>query len=42
MKINGVHHYLWRAVDYEGELLEAYASKHRDKKAALKFLRRLM
>ena len=42
VKINGVQHYLWRAVDHEGEVLEAFVSKHRDKKAALKFLRKLM
>ncbi len=40
--IDGVQHSLWRAVDHEGEVLEAYVSKHRDKKAALKFLRKLM
>jgi putative transposase len=39
VKINGVQHYLWRAVDHEGEVLEAYRHKTRDKKAALKFLR---
>ena len=42
VKINGVQHYLWRAVDHEGEVLEAIVSKRRDKKAALKFLRKLM
>ena len=43
VKVNGVQHYLWRAVDHEGEVLEAYVSKTRDKKAAaLKFLRKLM
>ncbi len=42
VKINGVQHYLWRAVDHEGEVLEAFVSKRRDKKAALKFLRKLM
>ena len=42
MKVNGVQHYLWRAVDHEGEVLEAFVSKQRDKKAALKFLRKLM
>jgi putative transposase len=42
VRINGVQHYLWRAVDHEGEVLEAYVSKTRDKKAALKFLRKLM
>src|SRR4028118_1251844 len=42
VKVKGVQHYLWRAVDHRGEVLEAYASRHRDKKAALKFLRKLM
>lgn len=42
MRINGVQHYLWRAVDHEGEVLEAYATKHRDKKAAVRFLRKLL
>ena len=42
VKINGVQHTLWRAVEHEGEALEPYVSKHRDKKAALKFLRKLM
>ncbi len=42
MTIDGVQHSLWRAVDHEGEVLEAFVSKHRDKKAALKFLRKLM
>ena len=27
VKINRVTHYLWRAVDHEGEVLEAYVSK---------------
>ena len=42
MRINGETHYLWRAVDHEGEVLEVYASKRRDRKAALKFLKRAM
>ena len=42
MKINGERHYLWRAVDHEGEVLEAFVSKKRDRKVALKFLRKLM
>ena len=42
MKINGVTHYLWRAVDHEGEVLEAVATKRRDRRAALKFLKKLM
>ena len=27
MKINGEMHYLWRAVDHEGEVLESYVTK---------------
>ena len=42
VKINGVTHYLWRAVDHESEVLEAVATKHRDQRAALKFLKKLM
>ena len=42
MKINGKTHYLWRAVDHEGEVLETYVTKRRDRKAALKFLRKIM
>lgn len=42
VRINGVQHYLWHAVDHESEVLEAYVFKTRDRKAALKFLRKLM
>ena len=42
MKIKGEMHYLWRAVDQEGEVLESYVTKTRDRKAALKFLRKSM
>ena len=42
MKINGERHYLWRAVDHEGEVLESYVTKKRDKKAALKFLKKTL
>jgi len=42
VKINGDRHYLWRAVDHEGEVLESFVTKTRDKKAALKFLRKAM
>ena len=35
VKIGGQLHYLWRAVDHEGEVLESYATKTRDKAAAL-------
>ncbi len=42
MKIKGECYYLWRAVDQEGEVLEAYVSKKRNKREALKFLKKLM
>ncbi len=42
VRINGETHYLWRAVDHEGEVLEVFATKRRDRKAALKFLKRTM
>ena len=42
VKIDGETHYLWRAVDHEGEVLEAIVTKKRDKRAALKLLRKLM
>ncbi len=42
MKINGEIHYLWRAVDHEGEVLESYVSKRRDRRVAMKFLRKSM
>ena len=42
VKINGETHYLWRAVDHEGEVLESFVTKRRDRKAALKFLRKIM
>ncbi len=42
VKINGERHYLWRAVDHEGEVLESYVTKARDRKAALKFLKKSM
>jgi putative transposase len=42
VKINGQQHYLWRAVDHEGEVLESFVTKTRDKKAALKFLKKTL
>lgn len=42
VKINGERHYLWRAVDHEREVLESFVTKTRDKKAALKFLKKAM
>jgi len=37
VRVNGTTHYLWRAVDHEGEVLEAFVTKRRDRKAALNF-----
>ena len=42
VKINAETHYLWRAVDHEGEVLETYVTKRRDRGAALKLLKKLM
>ncbi len=42
VRINGKTHYLWRAVDHEGEVLDAVTSPRRDKKTAVKLLKRLM
>jgi len=42
VKINGETRYLWRAVDHEGEVLESFVTRSRDRKAALKFLRKAM
>src|ERR1700733_13292970 len=42
VKVNGKLCYLWRAVDHEGEALEAVVTTKRDKRAALKLLKRIM
>lgn len=42
VKINGERHYLWRAVNHEGEVLESYVTKKRDKAAALTFLKKTL
>jgi putative transposase len=42
VKINGKIRYLWRAVDHEGEVLEAVVTARRNKAAALKLLKRIM
>ena len=41
VKINGERYYLRRAVVHEGEVQERYVTKKRDKKAALKFMKKL-
>ena len=42
VRINGEKFYLWRAVDHEGEVLECFVSERRNRKAALKFLKKLL
>jgi putative transposase len=42
VRINGEIHDLWRAVDHKGEVLEVFATKRRDREAALRFLKRAM
>ncbi len=42
VKINGKLHYLWRAVDQEGTVLDCVVTKKRDKKAAKKVLKKLL
>jgi putative transposase len=42
VKLNGEMVYLWRAVDHEGEVLESYVTKTRDKAAALTFMRKTL
>ena len=42
VRINAEMHYLRRAVDQEGEALESYVTKTRDKAAALTFVRKAL
>jgi transposase-like protein len=42
VSINGKRMYLWRAVDSEGEVLEILVQSRRNKKAALKLMRKLL
>jgi putative transposase len=42
LKINGRIHYLCRAVDQDGDVLDILVQSNRDKKAAKKFFRRLL
>ncbi len=42
VKVIGERHYLWRAVDHEGEVMESFVTKIRGRKAALKYLRKSM
>ena len=42
LKINGKQHYLWRAVDQDGEVVDVYLQARRDGAAAKRFFRRLL
>jgi putative transposase len=42
VKLNGEMVYLWRAVDHEGEVLESYVTRERDKHAALRFMKKAL
>ncbi len=42
VRVNGEQLYLWRAVDHEGEVLESFVTRRRDRKAALRFIRKAM
>tara|TARA_Y100000385_G_C12860205_1_gene536895 strand:+ start:44 stop:727 length:684 start_codon:yes stop_codon:yes gene_type:complete len=42
VKINGKQHYLWRAVDQDGEVVDVYLQAKRDGAAAKRFFRRLL
>ena len=42
VKINGKQHYLWRAVDQDGEIIDVFLQAKRDGAAAKRFFKRLM
>ena len=42
IKIDGKQHYLWRAVDQDGEVVDVYLQKRRDGAAAKRFFKRLL
>jgi len=42
VKINGKQHYLWRAVDQDGEVVDVYLQAKRDGTAAKRFFKRLL
>lgn len=42
VKLGGEMVYLWRAVDHEGEVLESYVTRKRDKSAALAFMKKAL
>ena len=42
VKIQGKQHYLWRAVDQDGEVVDVFLQKRRDGRAAKRFFKRLL
>lgn len=42
MKIGGKQHYLWRAMDQDGEVVDVFLQARRDGKAAMRFFKRLL
>ena len=42
MKIGGKQHYLWRAVDQDGEVVDVFLQARRDGKATMRFFKRLL
>ena len=42
VKIQGKQHYLWRAADQDGEVVDVFLQARRDGKAAKRFFRRLL
>ena len=42
VKLNGKQHYLWRAVDQDGEVVDVFLQARRDGNAAKRFFRRLL
>ena len=41
VKIGGIQHYLWRAVDQDGEVVDVFLQKSRNAEAAKRFFKRL-
>ena len=42
LTIKGARHYLWRAMDQEGHVLDILGQRRRDKRAAKKFFRKIL
>ena len=42
VKIRGIQHYLWRAVDQDGEIVDVFLQRRRDGAAAKRFFKRIL